>query len=290
MTVTYHPSAVWATAEPVTGPPLPWATIDTDSVHYTAALNLIDGDLGEFVYNIPPYLRAIHRDYLNNRPQFNSAGVKTSSGYSIGYNFAVDWLGGVWELRGWDIRCAANAGHNDHTVAILCLVDGADALTDEALASIRWIVAETERRAKRQTAIKGHQQIGSTACPGAGIMTQIRAGKLSPRWIDPDAKPAPVEPEKPPTQTPIQEDDMAELIRVGDDAAIMLRDGLVVTAIREQVVVDSLIEDKIVPSATPRIVRRKSLKAFRLDGAAPSYDGYAGPLAGRTVPSDFRDG
>jgi hypothetical protein len=138
--VTFHDWDAWVDPRyPVTGPRADWTRIDTAVPHYTAAVNLIDGDPGEYVYNIPPYLRAIHLDYLTHRPQPDG-----SSGYSIGYNFAVDWLGGIWRLRGWDIRCAANKGHNDHAYAILCLVDGADPVTNEAAAAIRWLVAEGE--------------------------------------------------------------------------------------------------------------------------------------------------
>lgn len=181
----------------MTGPALPWATIDTNSCHYTAAVNLIDGDPGEYATNIPAYLRAIHHDYLNNRPQ--PSGAK---GYSIGYNFAIDWLGGIWELRGFDIKCAANATYkdvvwNNRTVAILFLVDGKDGMTDLALEAARYIVAETRRRAKRPTAIKGHREIGATACPGDGIMAQIKAGLLEPTTHEP---PVVEQPTKPPVQ------------------------------------------------------------------------------------------
>lgn len=78
-----------------------------------------------------------------------------------------------------------------------------------------------------------------------------------------------------------------ELIRVNDDAAVLLRDGLICTAISEQVTKDSLIQDGIVPNQPERLVHRQSLKGFVLRGPKPDYTGYPGPLPGRTVPSDF---
>lgn len=142
-----------------------WSEIDTVAPHYTAAVNLPDGDVNEYKTHIPPYLRAIQRDYQINR------------GYSIGYNWAIDWLGGIWELRGWDFKCAANAGHNNHVISVLCLVDGADPLTDEAAASMRFVVGMTEQKAGRRLAVKGHRQLpAATGCPGNGIVGQINEG------------------------------------------------------------------------------------------------------------------
>ena len=170
--VTFHRREVWQNpALPVSGPPMMWTRIDTTPLHYTAADDLIDGDPGEHAEDLPAYLRAIQRDYKRR-------------GYSVGYNFAVDWLGGVWELRGFDFKCAANRGWNGRTVAVLCLVDGADPLTAEALEAVRKIIAETDRRAGRVTNVVPHSAIGATQCCGDGIRGQISAGLVTP-WKEP---------------------------------------------------------------------------------------------------------
>ena len=104
---------------------MPWPQIDTVVIHYTAADDLIDGDVGEDWAGIPAYLRAIQSSYLNRQP----------TGYSVGYNWAVDQRGEVWELRGSDVKCAANRDHNDHCVAVLVLVDGDDQATPPAAAA-----------------------------------------------------------------------------------------------------------------------------------------------------------
>lgn len=182
-----HPRAEWQDPKlPVVGPAIDWTRIDTAVPHYTAADNLIDGDPGEHANNLPGYLRAIQRDYQLNR------------GYSIGYNVAVDWLGGSWELRGDTIKCAANKGHNEHTFAILVLVDGNDMATEYAAAEIRRLIGEAETLARRELAITGHGQLQNpnhpTGCPGTGLRAQITLGEFSPRWVDPNRPvPPPIE-------------------------------------------------------------------------------------------------
>src|SRR5918993_314005 len=200
MTYTYHPRSTWVDpARPVTGPALPWATIDTIAPHYTAAVDLIDGDLGEFVEDLPAYFRAIQRDYLLNRPTYRD-GVLISTGYSIGYNFGIDWLGGVWQLRGWDIKCAANAGNNDHVVAVLFLVDGADHPTPEAWSAFRDLNREARQRAERKLKVIDHGRLpnAATACAGAGIRADVDAGLGDDEY----APPTPPTPELPPTGQP----------------------------------------------------------------------------------------
>lgn len=176
-----HPRSTWQDPNlPITGPAIDWTRIDTVAVHYTAADDLIDGDPGEHAENLPGYLRAIQRDYMTHRVP----------PYSVGYGCAVDWLGGSWELRGVDIKCAANKGHNEHTIAILVLVDGNDMATEYAAAEIRRLIAWFEQLARRELKITGHGQLtnpdAATACPGSGLRAQLALGEFSPRWVDPN--------------------------------------------------------------------------------------------------------
>jgi hypothetical protein len=198
---TVHPRSSWVDPRyPVTGPATNWTRIDTVVIHYTAADNLIDGDPGEHASGLPAYIRSIQRDY------------ETRRGYSIGYWWAVDWLGGVWQLRGWEIKSAANATHNEHTAPILVLVDGADTATPAACASIRALVAETQRIAGRTVKIQGHGSLtgAATACPGVGLRAQIAAGVFVPQ---PDPIPEP----------PVEDDDM--MIAIYRPADYRLRPG-----------------------------------------------------------------
>jgi hypothetical protein len=175
--LTVHPRSAWVDpAFPITGPIDDPANNDVVVIHYTAADNLIDGDPGEHASNLPAYLRAMQKEYVTKR------------GYSVGYLFAVDWLGGIWQIRGWAFESAANKGHNHRSFPILMLVDGADRATPEAVRSVRHIVTEAQRRAGRTLSIKGHGQLRvetgigtATACPGKGLQAQVNAGDFMPR-------------------------------------------------------------------------------------------------------------
>lgn len=169
-----HPRADWVNPlEPVSGPaPFPWVTADRVALHYTAALNLIDGDPGEDWAGIPAYLRAIHHDYLTN----------PARGYSIGYGIAVDQRGVTWQLRGVTWKNAANLNWNHRTLAVLVLVDAADELRPPAVDAVRKIVAWFRSQSPFAAGVKivGHRDIGATACPGNGVYSQITAGVLEP--------------------------------------------------------------------------------------------------------------
>jgi len=164
-------------SQPVIGPAIDWAAIDTIVIHYTAATNLPDGDVGESQSQIPGYLRNIQNDYTVSR------------GYSIGYNAAVDVWGTAWELRGADIKCAANKGHNDHTFAILMLVDGDDRASELMAGRVRKLIGDLQAVYKKTFKIVGHFQVGATSCPGNGLKQDLVAGRFTP--VNP--KPEPVE-------------------------------------------------------------------------------------------------
>lgn len=175
---TVHPRSAWEWPLPkyqVNGPACPWPAIDTSVIHYTAADDLIDGDPGESADDLPAYIRNMQASYINSRD------------YSVGYLWAVDWLGGAWQLRGWEYKSAANKYHNHHTAPILVLVDGADRCTDEAAHTIRCIVAEAQRRSNQEHYISGHGQlrvetgVGTpTACCGRGLQDQTNEGVFYP--------------------------------------------------------------------------------------------------------------
>jgi hypothetical protein len=173
---TYHPRSTWVDPRyPVKGPAVEWAKVDTAVIHYTADDDVPNGDVPAAV---AAYLRNIQYSYVTNR------------GYSIGYLFAVDQTGAVWQLRGWEFKSAANAGHNDHTFPILMLVDGNDRATWEAIVAVRWLIGDAQKLAERALTIVGHGDIGATACPGVGLRVQVKAGVFTPA---PEPAPLPVE-------------------------------------------------------------------------------------------------
>jgi N-acetylmuramoyl-L-alanine amidase len=167
-------------SQPVVGPQIRLNKVELVPAHYTAARKIPTG--------IPAYLRNIQNDYTVNR------------GYSIGYNFAIDQTGTGWEIRGFDIRCAANLNMNDVTIAILCLVDGADEMNEAMIDTFQWIAAEAERIVGTDLLVVGHRDIGKTTCPGDGVYSQVQAGLLEP-------EPEP-EPEPGPEPTPITNEEI----------------------------------------------------------------------------------
>ena len=178
--VTIRPRQDWQSpSQPVVGPSMNLGKITLLPAHYTAASKVPS--------DTPSYLRSIQNDYTVNR------------GYSIGYNFAIDQDGVAWECRGFDIKCAANKDMNEVTIAVLCLVDGANAMNSKMVETFKGIGAEAERRCKKDLLVVGHRDIGSTACPGDGIYGQVQAGIL-----EPGTAPTPI----PPTPTPTPGGDM----------------------------------------------------------------------------------
>lgn len=118
------------------------------------------------------WLEAIHRDWLGSR------------GYSIGYNWAVDWLGGVWEIRGVSLRNAANLGRlvgrdaNHWTWSVLLITAGTEEATDLAVESTRALLKwlSTQSYATWQPRPWSHSDLDPTPCAGSGIRSQITAG------------------------------------------------------------------------------------------------------------------
>lgn len=161
--------------------------------HYTSAINLPDGDPGEILTGVDGIRRLLANtqiDYFHNR---NSGGYTRKSdgrwfpGFPVGYSFAVDWLGGVWEIRGWDIYPAATGQHNSYTLPILFLTDRADAASDLMLRSARMIWREARRRGARMRNdpwahgwFRERTGTGTfTACCGDAVKGQILDGKLN---------------------------------------------------------------------------------------------------------------
>jgi len=183
----YHPRADWVDpAYPISGPNADTSAIHTAVIHYTAA--------SAIPQDVAGYLRAIQRDWLVNR------------GYSIGYRHAVSQTGAVYQCRGWEFKSAANKGNptitgvpnfNVYSEPILMLVNGADMASPMAVRSAKAIIAESQRRSGRTFRIVGHGELDATACPGAGLRAQIKAGVFTP---SPDPTP-------PPTTPPTLEDD-----------------------------------------------------------------------------------
>lgn len=177
--------------EPIAGPPLIPSKVTRIVNHYTAAENLIDGDIGEDWTKLPAYLRQMQHAYLTDPKR----------GYSLGYNWGFDQRGGIWQIRGWDIHNAANKGRNapkinmnDTSISFLLLVDGDDEASSAMVTSVQHMFKEAETLTGNVLIIDGHRDVDATHCPGDGVYGQILIGAFYP--LD---TPTPTPPVIPPT-------------------------------------------------------------------------------------------
>jgi hypothetical protein len=148
---SFHPREVWVDRlYPILGPLDDPSNNDTVVIHYTGAATVSQS-------NIPALLRSKQKYWVDTR------------GYSLGYSFAVDRSGGVWQIRGWEYQSAANKDHNATTVPVLMLVDGDDMAPPQAVRSVRAIVAEAQRRSPTPPnglPVRGRGRISPTCSTG----------------------------------------------------------------------------------------------------------------------------
>jgi hypothetical protein len=112
----------------------------------------------------------------------------------IGYNFAVDLWGNIYECRGWDKVGAHSGGYNTANIGVVLIGDGRNGdLSSAAQNAFRWLYAEGNRRKGSALAQLCHSDRNSTDCPTASIRDWVKAGGLAqaagpvappPPWSD----------------------------------------------------------------------------------------------------------
>jgi hypothetical protein len=158
--------SVWLGGERFGGPVFVGGLVDRVVVHYPGGREswVPPRDVGGFVLGM-------HRDWLRRK------------GFSLGYNaVVVDSVGHaddgrVFEVRGFDFRCAANAGVNERSFAVLFLQGSGRFPSDGAVEAMRRLVVGVEGRLGRGLDIVGHNGSGGstrTLCPGAGLERALR--------------------------------------------------------------------------------------------------------------------
>jgi len=96
----------------------------------------------------------------------------------IGYNFAVDHKGRIYEARGRDIVGVHAANHNTLNFGI-CYIGNTDKhLTVDAVKAIRTLVAELQEAANKKLNVRGHGSVNLTACPGRRLNARLQAGRF----------------------------------------------------------------------------------------------------------------
>lgn len=127
----------------------------------------------------PDVPRAIQRFHQDTR------------GYAdIGYNFAIDQNGAIFEGRGWDTLGAhAGPGGNTEGIGVQVHIGGDQRPSDAAMASLRWLYAEANRRFGRTLAVRRHSDYVATSCPGPHLPGNLTA-PTTPPPTGGDMKPA----------------------------------------------------------------------------------------------------
>lgn len=120
-------------------------------------------------------LRGIQLSHMNN----------VKEGYvDIAYNFAVDYLGNIFELRGWDVQGGANgnAKANEEYVSVCYLGGPQNPFTQDAKYAFESLRKEADARGIGK-ANKAHSEFKATSCPGDEIrnfISSLSGGVASP--------------------------------------------------------------------------------------------------------------
>lgn len=137
-------------------------------------------------------LRNIQRAHLANKKE----------GYiDIAYNFAVDYLGNVFELRGWDVQGGANGttAANETYISVCYLAGPGQPFTDAAKQAFKSIRTEADKRGIGSEN-KPHSAFKATACPGDEIrafIATLSGGEPVPSTPTPPARPPASSPQVP---------------------------------------------------------------------------------------------
>ena len=182
--MSIHPREDWQEpSNPIKGP-APKGQVTTWVIHYPGSTSSFE-----------PTTDAQMVTWLRNTQDYYTS----QRGYSLGYSYAVSQSGSVWEIRGDDFNCAANAGKkvsgnaNDWTQAITIVVGGQNAASPAAVAAVNELIASKPGRV-----MQVHQDIDWTSCAGLGVTAQVRNGTIGYQSTTPP--PDPPDPTDPPVE------------------------------------------------------------------------------------------
>lgn len=127
----------------------------------------------------------------------------------IAYNWAVDQVGRIWELRG-KRQSGANGGEisNERGLAILCIVGDTEQPTSALVDSVSDLIVYIREWQITAGRILGHQESpdlgpGDTECPGVPLMSLIRQGAFGESYEPGEVPGVPI----PPVEEPDDPDD-----------------------------------------------------------------------------------
>jgi LysM repeat protein len=185
--VSILPASTWGRIVRPNAPRMRDGQVTEMTVHYTGAPRV-----GRSPDQIAAFIKSIERNHLGRGPSMSA----------VGYNFAIDKFGRIWELRGWDYKNAANGTSSNNYSFSVCLLIGVEdnQPTNEMIRALQELYRLGCERFKRRLAVKGHQEHKPTACPGPAIMALIRANTIQAGVNQQGQVPTPTPPPAPPAQ------------------------------------------------------------------------------------------
>lgn len=97
----------------------------------------------------------------------------------VGYSFAVDSHGRIYELRGWMVAGAHTPNYNSTSHGILLILGEGQSPTPSMVNAVRSLIGEHDRRYGKGY-IRPHSAAKATACPGDEVRGMIARGELDP--------------------------------------------------------------------------------------------------------------
>nr|UZP48207.1 peptidoglycan recognition protein [Charonia tritonis] len=110
--------------------------------------------------------------------QYQNFHIDGRGWYDIGYNFVVGEDGNAYEGRGWTEIGAHTRGYNTNGIAISVIGDFTNHTPNAAaLAKVRQLIqcGLDNRRISPSYTLKGHRDLGNTACPGDAYYNLIQS-------------------------------------------------------------------------------------------------------------------
>jgi len=101
----------------------------------------------------------------------------------IAYGVGIDWAGRVWQLRGVEVRTAANGStesNRDYTAALWILGIGEQPTEAQIQAFRDWRSSRLLAVHSQAAAVKTHNDVRTspTECPGSAVTALVRSGTL----------------------------------------------------------------------------------------------------------------
>ena len=99
----------------------------------------------------------------------------------IGYNYAVDGSGRIWNLTGNNVGAHAggNGSGNTNSVGVLLVIGQSETPNAAMIQGVKELHTELRKSLTKATKVYGHRDWVGTECPGAAVYAAIKAGTFS---------------------------------------------------------------------------------------------------------------